>query len=210
MAIEILDLAVLKRAQLSQRPYPYFIARDFVRAPAIQEVQESFPEIRKTGFHPADDMALSGAFGRLIEELKGEEVSGALSEVFGIDFNALPRFITIRKVSAAHEGRIHCDSESKVMSLLLYLNDAWSSPEGRLRVLNGPDDFDDYTAEIDPKTGTVFAFLRKDDSWHGHKPFVGERKVVQVAWLRNADEAARKTSRHRMSNVLKGIFARQH
>lgn len=59
-----------------------------------------------------------------------------------------------------------------------------------------------------PTTGTVFGFLRRDDSWHGHLPFTGERRVVQVAWLRDAKELARKKKRNAFAQVLKGIFRR--
>jgi hypothetical protein len=41
---------------------------------------------------------------------------------FGIDFGPLPRLITVRKVSAAHEGSVHTDNASKVATLLLYLH----------------------------------------------------------------------------------------
>ncbi len=203
----VLDLDMIRKAKLHREPYEYILNDRFVRSEAIPEVQKTFPNLRTAGFHPVDDIAVAGAFRDLIAEMKSAELSSALSDKFGIDFSKFPRFITIRKVSAAHEGRIHCDSESKVMSLLLYLNDGWSNPNGRLRVLRGSDSFDDYTTEIDPKTGTVFAFMRSDHSWHGHTPFVGERRVVQVAWLRNQDDVARKSKRHRMSGFLKTLFA---
>ncbi|TDH62033.1 hypothetical protein E2C06_13780 [Dankookia rubra] len=41
---------------------------------------------------------------------------------------------------------------------------------------------------------------------HGHTPPVGERRVVQVAWLRHAAAPARKTSRGRPAWWLKGVF----
>jgi SM-20-related protein len=43
-------------------------------------------------------------------------------------------------------------------------------------------------AEVAPDEGNIFAFVRSDHSWHGHTPFVGERQVVQVTWLRDASE----------------------
>jgi hypothetical protein len=32
--------------------------------------------------------------------------------------------------------------------------------------------------------GTLLAFRRTDHSWHGHKPFVGERRMLQLNYLR--------------------------
>ena len=56
--------------------------------------------------------------------------------------------------------------------------------------------------------GTVFAFLRSDNSWHGHQPFAGERKVVQVAWVTSAEELDRKKNRNKWQQMFKGIFGR--
>ena len=87
--------------------------------------------------------------------------------------------------------------------------DEWSDDRaGRLRVLRGPADFDDMAAEISPVMGSAFGFLRSDNSWHGHKPFAGERRVVQVTWLRDAADLQRKKSRNTAAKFLKGIFDR--
>ncbi|WP_431272076.1 hypothetical protein [Dankookia sp. P2] len=45
--------------------------------------------------------------------------------------------MTVRQVSAAHEGRPHTDSASKVATLLLYMHPGWAHPAGRIRVLRG-------------------------------------------------------------------------
>jgi SM-20-related protein len=205
----VLDIDVIRNAELKRDPFEHFIGADFVRKDAVAGLQASFPDFRTPGFHPVPDEMMKGEFGEAIRELKGDPMSAALSEKFGVDFLQFPRFVTVRKISAAHEGRIHCDSESKVMSLLLYLNEGWSSPDGRLRVLRSQNSFDDYAAEVDPKVGSVFAFMRRDHSWHGHTPFVGERRVIQVAWLRSQDEIDRKSKRHKVSGFLKGIFGKK-
>jgi hypothetical protein len=63
-------------------------------------------------------------------------------------------------------------------------------------------------SEVDPSEGNVFAFLRSDQSWHGHTPYTGERRVVQVTWLRDAEAAARKQQMGRLAWWLKGLFRR--
>ena len=195
-ASELINLDVMEGADLQTEPYPFLIAKGFVKESAVAGVQQSFPDITISGFQPARDLTLASPFADLIDELGGDEIASLLGRKMGLPLADLPRFITIRKISAAHEGRIHCDSKSKIASMLLYLNDGWSSPDGRLRVLRREDSFDDYAAEIDPLSGTIFAFRRCDDSWHGHKPFTGERRVVQVAWLRSQADADRKTKDH--------------
>ncbi len=123
---------------------------------------------------------------------------------FGLDFAALPRLVTVRFASAAHEGRPHTDGAAKVATLLLYLHHGWASPEGRVRVLRRGA-LEDPVAEVSPAEGNLFAFLRSDRPWHGHTPFAGERRVVQVAWLRDARELERKRRRGRLAWWLKGL-----
>ena len=68
--------------------------------------------------------------------------------------------------------------------------------------------FEPYAAEVPPTMGTVFAFLRSDNSWHGHRPFAGERRVVQIAWVANQAELDRKKKRNTFAQKLKSVFAR--
>jgi SM-20-related protein len=89
------------------------------------------------------------------------------------------------------------------------MNDEWQADgSGRLRVLYDENNFEPYAAEVPPTMGTVFAFLRADNSWHGHQPFAGERKVVQTAWITDAKEIERKKKRNGMAQFFKGIFGR--
>lgn len=203
----ILDIEAIRSAPLDSDPYPHIINSQFIRSDAIAELEKDFPNIKISGFHPVENLELKGAFHHLIEELKGPQLTRALSEKFHIDLAAFPSFISVRKLSAAHEGRIHCDSTSKVMSLLLYMNQEWSHTEGQLRILYNSTDITKYKAQLNPQMGTMFAFLRADNSWHGHTSFVGERRVVQVAWLRSSEEACRKKKRHRLSGFIKSLFS---
>jgi hypothetical protein len=151
-------------------------------------------------------MAVKGAFADLIREMEGPEFTAAVSDALGVDLRPYPTLITIRKQSAAHEGRIHCDSESKIATLLIYLNEGWLSPDGRFRVLRGEKDMNDFVVEVSPEMGSVVAFKRADHSWHGHTPFVGERRVVQIAWVRSQADIDRKKKRHTVSSFFKNLF----
>jgi len=205
----IVDLDAIRNAPYSTDPYPFFLGSDFLRPHVIDALRQDFPGITKPGFLTIDETELKGRFKTLIEELEGPVVTEALSEKFGMDLHPFPRLTTIRKFSQAKDGRPHTDGASKVMTILVYLNDDWpAGGAGRLRVLRGPDDFDDMVAEVPPTMGTVFGFLRRDNSWHGHMPFTGERRVVQVAWLRDTKELERKKKRNAFAQVLKGIFRR--
>jgi len=53
--------------------------------------------------------------------------------------------------------------------------------------------------------GTLLAFRRSDNSFHGHKSFVGERRVIQFNWVTDAGVVARERLRHRVSAWFKGL-----
>jgi hypothetical protein len=177
-----------------------------LRSESIPALRMSFPDIKMAGFHPLSQMKVQGGFADLIREIEGPEFASAVSDALGVDLRPYPTLITIRKVSAAHEGRIHCDSKSKIATLLIYMNEGWLSPEGRFRVLRNDHDFNDYIAEASPEMGAFVAFRRADNSWHGHTPFVGERRVVQIAWVRSQAEIDRKQKRHTLSSFFKSLF----
>jgi SM-20-related protein len=206
---EVLALDAVRRAELRNEPYTFFLGSDFLKGDRINALRDSFPPITKPGFLTVDEVELKGPFKMLIDELEGPELTSVLSDKFGLDLGPFPRLTTIRKVSQLKDGSIHTDGKSKVMTLLLYMNDDWQAHgDGRLRVLYNGKDLEPYAAEVPPTIGSVFGFLRADNSWHGHLPFAGERRVVQVAWIRDAKELERKKKRNRSAQFFKSIFGR--
>lgn len=203
----ILDLGPFRAAPRWTDPYPWTAASGCLRPAALPALRRDFPKLPRPGYHPLDTFTPRGAFAALLAEVEAGALDRAMTEKFGIDLTALPRLVTVRQVSAPHEGRPHTDSASKVATLLLYMHQGWASPEGRIRVLRS-ESLENPVAEVSPEEGNVFAFVRGDASWHGHTPFAGERRVVQVAWLRDARELERKLRRGRLAWFLKGIFRR--
>jgi SM-20-related protein len=208
-SLSILDVDAVRAAPVAHDPYSYFLGRQVLRSEAIADLKRDFPAIAKPGYLTVDEVQLTGRFKDLIEELESDDFSRVLSEKFGIDLVSCPRLTTIMRRSQPKYGAIHTDGPSKVMTLLVYMNDEWDAPEaGRLRVLYDGERFEPYAVEVPPTMGTMFAFLRADNSWHGHRPFEGERRVVQVAWVKDAAELERKRKRNRTAQFLKGIFGR--
>src|SRR5215218_8639949 len=207
--MELIDLTAVRNAERSSEPYDYVLASNLLKQDKIDELRRDFPAIDKPGYLTVDEVALHGRFKQLIEELEGPELSEELSKKFGLDLHQYPRLTTIMKKSQPKYGAIHTDGPSKVMTMLVYMNDDWGTDSaGRLRVLYDGQNFEPYKVEVPPIMGTVFAFLRSDNSWHGHTPFAGERKVVQIAWIKDADELARKQKRNKAAQFFKGIFGR--
>jgi hypothetical protein len=203
----VIDIDVVRNAALSHEPYDFFCASDFLRQEAIADLRQDFPDISKPGYLTVDEVLLKGRFKTLIEELEGPELTEALSQKFGRNLHPHPRLTTIMQRSQAKYGAIHTDSASKVMTMLVYMNDTWETDQGgRLRVLYDDTRYEPYALEVPPTMGHIFGFLRSDRSWHGHKPFTGERKVVQVAWVKDRAELDRKKKRNAVAQIFKAIF----
>ena len=71
-----------------------------------------------------------------------------------------------------------------LLTVLLYFNTSWTQPGGRLRVLRSATDMEDYAAEVPPVNGILFAFRRSDHSWHGFPPCTGERRSLQLQYVK--------------------------
>lgn len=206
---ECINIDGLKGARTGREPYNFLVGDNFIRPAAVDPLKSDYPDIKEPGFFTESDVStrLHGAFAKLLADLKSPEVSKIVSEKLDIDLVNKPKMITIRKISQAKDGRIHTDGEAKIATMLTYLNENWDGTDaGCLRVLRNDKSFDDYVEQISPLTGTVFAFRRSDSSWHGHTPFVGERRVVQMTWLRSEADVARKEKRGALSHSLKKIF----
>jgi hypothetical protein len=207
--MRVIDLDVLQAAPAVPSPYPHFTTGGALRPESVPALMTDFPAITQPGFFPIDDVPVKGAFAALLDDLQDPAFSAMAGEKLGMDLVSRPTLITVRKWSAASDGRIHTDSVSKIATLLVYLNESWTDTgEGRLRVLRSGTDFNDYTAEISPVAGTVFGFRRTDSSWHGHLPFVGERRVVQITWLQDESKVAHKRRLGKLSRWLKNLRGR--
>ncbi|WP_417486422.1 2OG-Fe(II) oxygenase [Maricaulis sp.] len=202
----LLDFDALRGAKVRREPYNYFVSEGALTDGEAAAVRRDYPAIDKPGYLPLSKLEASGEFKRLMDDLNSAELARVLTDKFGVDFTEKPRMITVRKVSQLSDGPIHNDSKSKILTMLTYLNAEWDGTgAGCIRVLNGPKDFEDFTEEVPPLAGYVFAFLRADNSWHGHLPFEGERFVVQTTFLTSQEELDRKENRGGLQYFLKKL-----
>jgi Rps23 Pro-64 3,4-dihydroxylase Tpa1-like proline 4-hydroxylase len=115
--------------------------------------------------------------------------------------------LTVRGHARAKDGRIHTDSKWKIVTLLIYMNRGWRDDGGHLRLLRSPSNLDDYVADVVPEYGTAVFFQCTDNAWHGHTPFVGERRAIQLNWVESESWVRREQGRHRWSSRLKKILS---
>lgn len=192
------DAGALKsdKVEVHTQPFSYVIVRDLLPDSWRSRISVDFPKLKKAGFFPVDPSESGPSVNSLVDALRSPEFADALGERLGVvaHLGQYPTIAHLRKWSKASDGSIHVDSKSKVVTALLYLNETWPDTSGGcFRVLNSSDSFDDLAApEVRPLYGTFLAFRRTDNSWHGHLPYEGERRVIQIAWLTSEAERLRK------------------
>lgn len=203
----MLNLDALRRARVNTDPYDFLVVPDFLDAEVLRRVNADYPPIDSAANHALENLSGGPAFAALMDELQGPELAEVLGDKFDMALAALPTTVTVRKFCERTDGNIHTDHKSKVVTVLVYFNEAWDREEGQLRLLRSKDDIEDYAAQVPPLGGTLLAFRRTDHSWHGHTRFVGERRMVQINYLDQSPMAvaAQRISRfgtHFMKNVL--------
>jgi SM-20-related protein len=203
--MSVLDLDRLAAAPLVREPFDFVVVEGFLRREEAAAIAADFPAVSRPGSFPLDLFAPGPAFARLVAELEGPALRRAIAQKFAVDLEGRPTLLTVRARGDGRDGRIHTDSASKIITLLLYLNPVWERPEGRLRLLYGPTDLEDYAVEVAPLLGTMLAFRRSERSYHGHHPYIGERRLVQMNWVRDARVVRRELGRHRWSARLKAL-----
>jgi len=201
-----LDTDALANTPCGHDPYDYVIVPGFVRAAALPAIHETYPEIDQPGSFPYQSLAYGDAFSSLLDELQGPEMRAAIEKVFDVDLTDRPTTVTVRGRCQLKDGRIHQDSTEKIITVLVYMNPDWEESGGRLRVLRSDRDLEDYAAEVPPAEGTLLAFRRSDTSYHGHKPFEGQRRVLQLNWVTSDKFARRERHRHAISAFFKRLW----
>ncbi len=204
----LLDLEAFRQASLAREPFFYTVVAGLVEAGDASRILSDFPSIAYPGLLPVEATQYGPRFGELIDELRSDAVARAFSEKFDIDLVGRPTQITVRGRCQEKDGRNHTDSEAKLVTALLYFNDRWEAPGGRLRLLRGPDNLDDSIAEVPPDSGTLVAFRRSDRSFHGHAPFTGIRRYVMINWMASTFAARRELIRHHISARAKRLLSR--
>ena len=203
-----LDYARLSATPVASDPFTHVIVANFVPADLLPAVVGDLPAVQKGGSFPTDSLRLGPAGKALMAELEGPRFKAAIAAKFGLALDDAPTMVTLRGQSREKDGRIHCDSLAKRVTVLLYLNPEtadWARQDGCLRLLRGPDDIEDYVVEVPPVNGTLLVFPNGPTTWHGHKQFVGKRYVVQLNYMTTDDKARYEMRRHRVSAFLKRL-----
>lgn len=202
----ILKLDALKNAEVSSAPYPFFVVENALADNEVQAVIQDFPKIEQGGSFNIEDVEIKPNFDRFLKSLDTPEFRQILTDKFDVNVMEHPMMITLRGYSRQKDGRIHSDSKSKLLTILIYLNESWEAPNGRLRILNDDKDINNYVAEINAGPGSLVAFKVTDNGWHGYIPYEGQRQSIQINFLTSEKANAKHKFFHGLSAKVKKIF----
>jgi SM-20-related protein len=201
-----INFAALEQAVIKTEPYPHVVIPQFLRHESLPDLIKNFPSIANRGSIPAESIVEDTVFKQFVAEMQGIELRNWIAQKFSIDLQDKPTMLTLRGHTTERDGFIHTDSKSKLITVLLYMNEAWDAEGGKLRILKNKHSMDDYVAEVSPLAGTCIIFKVTPNCWHGHKAFVGKRLSLQLNYLAGDAALTKHLNHHRLTAWLKKCF----
>ena len=199
--MQLLNKNQLKLAKVENNFFPYFHVENalshFLNS---SDLVKDFPDIDSGGSFPSDNLQ-QGDIKKLVEELEGDEFKAILENKLGVNLKDAEVITTLRGFSRFKDGKIHTDSQSKIVTVLLYLNENWDNEIGNLRLLKKNNDLDNYIQEISSEYGNLVAFKVTDNCWHGFMPFEGKRLSIQLNYI-----YPKSLNMHRIRHKLSASF----
>jgi hypothetical protein len=200
-----IDLEAFEAAPAAREPFPYALVPHFIRPEAMAAINRDYPQVDLPGSFPLPTLTYGPAFAAFIDAIQGPEFTAAVERKLGISLAGRPTMVTARGVSAARDGQIHTDSRTKLVTVLIYMNNNWEAATGRLRLLRSPDNLEDVIAEVPPEEGALLVFKNEPNAWHGFHAFEGPRRVIQLNWVTDMGVVKREQTRHRISAFFKRL-----
>jgi len=204
--MQLLDKNQLNLAKVDNNFFPYFhVENALSNFLDSSDLVKDFPDIDSGGSFPSDNLK-EGDIKKLVEELEGDEFKAILENKLGVNLKDAEVITTLRGFSRFKDGKIHTDSQSKIVTVLLYLNKNWDNEIGNLRLLKKNSDLDNYIQEISSEYGNLVAFKVTDNCWHGFMPFEGKRLSIQLNYIYPKSLNMHKI-RHKLSASFKKLIS---
>ena len=205
MPSNYLNLKQIQETEVQDDYFPFFtVANSFLEDIDSSALVEDFPDISEGGSFPVD-VNTGQKIKDLIKELEGPEFRKLLEEKFKVELKNKSAVTTLRGYSRLKDGKIHTDSSTKIVTVLLYLNLNWKENEGRLRLLKDSKDLNNYIEEVPCTFGSMVGFKVTENCWHGFQPYKGKRLSLQLNYISSQSLGLHNT-RHRLSAFFKQLF----
>jgi len=205
MPSNYLNLKKIQETEVKKEYFPFFtVSNSFLEDVDSSELVEDFPDISEGGSFPVDVNAGQN-IKDLIKELEGPEFRKLLEDKFKVELKNKPAVTTLRGYSRLKDGKIHTDSSTKTVTVLLYLNENWNENEGHLRLLKDSEDLNNYIEEVPCTFGSMVGFRVTKNCWHGFQPYEGKRLSLQLNYI-SSESLGLHNARHRISAFFKQFF----
>jgi len=202
MRNKYLNLKKIQESEVQKDYFPFFMVNDsFLEDVDSSQLVEDFPDISEGGSFPVDHNSGQN-IKDLINELEGPEFRKLLEEKFNVELKNKPAVTTLRGYSRLKDGKIHTDSNTKTVTVLLYLNQNWNENEGHLRLLKDSEDLNNYIEEVPCTFGSMVGFKVTENCWHGFQPYEGKRLSLQLNYI-SSQSLGLHNARHRISAFFK-------
>jgi SM-20-related protein len=198
-----LNFEKLEKAKLETEPFEHLVIPAFLGRDTIERVNDTFPPLVSGGSFAIESLEAGMVIKEVIDELDSPRFEKLIEQKFGIELAGRPKMYSLRGHTRAKDGRIHHDSKDKIITVLLYLNRDWPHESGRLRLLRDQTSLNNYVVEVPADNGTLLVFKRSNTSWHGHFPYVGQRRALQMNWVTGAGSKIWHRLRHSLSARIK-------
>jgi len=198
----LIDFNKLQSVEVDKTHYPFFTHDNcLIDNPSSTALARDFPNIKSGGSIPPSSIDLEESIKKLISDLESQEMKTILEEKLNVDLSNSEIVTTLRGYSRKKDGKIHTDSKSKIITLLLYLNESWEYETGKLRMLKNGENLDDFIKEIPATLGSVVAFKVTENCFHGFLPFEGKRQSIQMNYVYRKNAKT-----HRLRHFLSSLF----
>lgn len=203
----IFDYEALRATALEREPFEHIVVPGFIRNDALKAINNDYPEFSGPGTFPIETCQGGPTFECLLEAVTSPEFRDWIAEKFAMDLDNTAVMGTVRGKCETTDGRIHSDSKTKLITILFYFNETWPHEGGRLRLLRSATDIEDFAHEVIPENGTMLAFRVGDHSYHGHKPFDGDRRIMQLHFVDPKRIEKNKKKRRTLKWRIKKLFS---
>ncbi len=203
-----LDYDALRATPVANDPFTHVVVPNFVPPDVLRGVVADLPDLRKRGSFPIESVRLGPRAAALMAEMEGPRLRNEIAEKFGLDLSDAPSMLTLRGWTDIQDGKIHCDSRAKRVTILVYLNPEsadWAGHDGCLRLLRNGNDLEDFAVEVPPVNGTMLIFPNGPTTWHGHRTFTGRRYSIQLNYMTTDAKARSELRRHKFSAFMKRL-----
>jgi Rps23 Pro-64 3,4-dihydroxylase Tpa1-like proline 4-hydroxylase len=137
---------------------------------------------------PSYPEKLSPAWRALAEDLVSPAYRNAMSLLTGCDLTDSPLEVNVFHYGPGCSLGPHPDLSDKVVTHVLYFNEAWNRGDGGCLGILRSADAADLAAEVPPLVGNSAVIVRSENSWHQVSPVVRHsrtsRRSVTVTFYR--------------------------